>query len=114
MLLIGGVSFAVVLAAACLRFTHAAPYNGLPADLQVYNICGLIIRPSPPYGTPRYLFRCTTGRRAGALSSTYTPFAAVFLPRPRTSPGRSWPRLSQSANLLLLVDRRLAPGRRTR
>src|SRR5258708_5541831 len=45
LLLIGGVSFAVVLAGwLAYAFTHAAHYTVDPADLQVYNSGGRLLR----------------------------------------------------------------------
>src|SRR5882757_7849156 len=79
LLLIGGVSFAVVLAGwLAYAFTHAAPYTADPADLQVYNSGGLIIRHvRPPYDA-RYLYPLYDWPKSkAALKFTYAPFAAV-------------------------------------
>jgi alpha-1,2-mannosyltransferase len=104
-LLIGGVSFAVVLAGwLAYAFTHAAPYTADPADLQVYNSGGLIIRHvRPPYDA-RYLYPLYDWPKSkAALKFTYTPFAAVFFAAISYIPWSVLPRLSQLANLLLLV-----------
>jgi hypothetical protein len=65
LLLIGGVSFAVVLLGWLIyAFTHAPPYTVDPADLRVYNNGGLIIRHvSPPYDAQ---FAVRTRRGAAA------------------------------------------------
>jgi alpha-1,2-mannosyltransferase len=105
LLLIGGVSFAVVLAGwLAYAFTHAAPYTVDPADLQVYNSGGLIIRHvRPPYDA-RYLYPLYDWPKSkAALKFTYTPFAAVFFAAISYIPWSVLPRLSQLANLLLLV-----------
>ena len=105
LLLIGGVSFAVVLAGwLAYAFTHAAPYTADPADLQVYNSGGLIIRHvRPPYDA-RYLYPLYDWPKSkAALKFTYTPFAAVFFAAISYIPWSVLPRLSQLANLLLLV-----------
>ena len=105
LLLIGGVSFAVVLAGwLAYAFTHAAPYTADPADLQVYNNGGLIIRHvRPPYDA-RYLYPLYDWPKSkAALKFTYTPFAAVFFAAISYIPWSVLPRLSQLANLLLLV-----------
>ena len=85
-------------------FTHAAPYTVDPADLQVYNNGGLIIRHvSPPYDA-RYLYPLYDWPKSkAALKFTYTPFAAVFFAAISYIPWSVLPRLSQLANLLLLV-----------
>ncbi len=105
LLLIGGVSFAVVLAGwLAYAFTHAAPYTVDPADLQVYDNGGLIIRHvSPPYDA-RFLYPLYDWPKSKvALKFTYTPFAAVFFAAISYIPWSVLPRLSQLANLLLLV-----------
>ena len=105
LLLIGGVSFAVVLAGwLAYAFTHAAPNTVDPADLQVYNNGGLIIRHvRPPYDA-RYLYPLYDWPKSkAALKFTYTPFAAVFFAAISYIPWSVLPRLSQLANLLLLV-----------
>jgi len=105
LLLIGGVSFAVVLAGWLIyAFTHAAPYTVDPADLQVYDNGGLIMRHvSPPYDA-RYLYPLYEWPKSKvALKFTYTPFAAVFFAAISYIPWSILPRLSQLANLLLLV-----------
>src|ERR1700722_11741561 len=105
LLLIGGVAFAVVLAGwLAYAFTHAAPYTADPADLQVYNNGGLIIRHvRPPYDA-RYLYPLYDWPKSkAALKFTYTPFAAVFFAAISYVPWSVLPRLSQLANLLLLV-----------
>jgi alpha-1,2-mannosyltransferase len=105
LLLIGGVSFAVVLAGwLAYAFTHAAPYTVDPADLQVYNSGGLIIRHvRPPYDA-RHLYPLYDWPKSkAALKFTYTPFAAVFFAAISYIPWSVLPRLSQLANLLLLV-----------
>ena len=105
LLLIGGVSFAVALAGWLIyAFTHAAPYTVDPADLQVYDNGGLIIRHvSPPYDA-RFLYPLYEWpKRKVALKFTYTPFAAVFFAAISYIPWSILPRLSQVANLLLLV-----------
>src|SRR5580700_6176780 len=105
LLLIGGVSFAVVLAGwLAYAFTHAAPYTVDSADLQVYNNGGLIIRHvRPPYDA-RYLYPLYDWPKSKtALKFTYTPFAAVIFAAISYIPWSVLPRLSQLANLLLLV-----------
>ena len=105
LLLIGGVSFAVALAGWLIyAFTHAAPYTVDPADLQVYDNGGLIIRHvSPPYDA-RFLYPLYEWPKSKvALKFTYTPFAAVFFAAISYIPWSILPRLSQVANLLLLV-----------
>ena len=105
LLLIGGVSFAVVLAGWLIyAFTHAAPYTVDPADLQVYDNGGLIMRHvSPPYDA-RYLYPLYEWPKSKvALKFTYTPFAAVFFAAISYIPWSILPRLSQAANLLLLI-----------
>ena len=105
LLLIGGVSFAVVLAAwLTYAFTHATPYTVDPADLQVYNSGGLIIRHvSPPYDARFYYPLYNWPKSKAALKFTYTPFAAIFFAAVSYIPWSILPRLSQLANLLLLV-----------
>ena len=105
LLLIGGVSFAVVLAAwLTYAFTHATPYTADPADLQVYNSGGLIIRHvSPPYNARFYYPLYNWPKSKAALKFTYTPFAAIFFAAVSYIPWSILPRLSQLANLLLLV-----------
>jgi alpha-1,2-mannosyltransferase len=105
LLLIGGACFAVALAGWLIyAFTHAAPYTADPADLQVYDNGGLIIRHvSPPYDA-RFLYPLYQWPKSKvALKFTYTPFAAVFFAAISYIPWSILPRLSQVANLLLLV-----------
>jgi alpha-1,2-mannosyltransferase len=105
LLLIGGVSFAIALAGWLIfAFTHAAPYTVDPADLQVYDNGGLIIRHvSPPYEA-RFLYPLYQWPESKvALKFTYTPFAAVFFAAISYIPWSILPRLSQAANLLLLI-----------
>jgi alpha-1,2-mannosyltransferase len=105
LLLIGGVSFAVVLAGwLAYAFTHPAPYTVDPADLQVYNNGGFIIRHvRPPYDA-RYPYPLYDWPKSkAALRFTYTPFAAIFFAAISYIPWSVLPRLSQLANLLLLV-----------
>jgi alpha-1,2-mannosyltransferase len=105
LLLIGGVSFAVVLAGwLTYAFTHATPYTADPADLQVYNSGGLIIRHvSPPYDARFYYPLYNWPKSKVALKFTYTPFAALLFAAVSYIPWSILPRLSQVANLLLLV-----------
>jgi alpha-1,2-mannosyltransferase len=105
LLLIGGVSFAVVLGGwLAYAFTHAAPYTVDPADLQVYNSGGLIIRHVRPPYEPRYLYPLYEWPKSkAALKFTYTPFAAIFFAAISYIPWSVLPRLSELANLLLLV-----------
>jgi alpha-1,2-mannosyltransferase len=105
LLLIGGVSFAVVLAGWLIyAFTHATPYTVDPADLQVYDSGGLIIRHvSPPYDARLYYPLYDWPKSKVALKFTYTPFAAIFFAAISYIPWSILPRLSQVANLLLLV-----------
>jgi alpha-1,2-mannosyltransferase len=105
LLLIGGVCFVVALAGWLIyAFTHTAPYTVDPADLQVYDNGGLIIRHvSPPYDA-RFLYPLYEWPKSKvALKFTYTPFAAVFFAAISYIPWSILPRLSQVANLLLLV-----------
>jgi alpha-1,2-mannosyltransferase len=105
LLLIGGVSFAIVLLAWLVyAFTHAAAYTIDPADLKVYNNGGLIVRhASPPYNAhfkyPLYDWPISKT----ALRFTYTPFAALFFVAISYVPWSLLPRLSQVANLLFLL-----------
>jgi alpha-1,2-mannosyltransferase len=105
LLLIGGVSFAVVLAGwLAYAFTHASPCTVDPADLQVYNNGGLIIRHVRPPYSARYLYPLYDWPKSKvALKFTYTPFAAIFFAAVSYVPWSVLPRLSQLANLLLLV-----------
>ncbi|MGH3295785.1 MAG: glycosyltransferase family 87 protein, partial [Trebonia sp.] len=99
------MSFAVALACWLIyAFTHAAPYTVDPADLQVYDNGGLIIRHvNPPYDA-RFLYPLYQWPKSKvALKFTYTPFAAVFFAAISYIPWSILPRLSQVANLLLLV-----------
>jgi alpha-1,2-mannosyltransferase len=105
LLLIGGVSFAIALAGWLIyAFTHAVPFTVDPANLQVYDNGGLIIRHvSPPYEA-RFLYPLYQWPRSKvALKFTYTPFAAVFFAAISYIPWSILPRLSQAANLLLLI-----------
>jgi alpha-1,2-mannosyltransferase len=104
-LLIGGAAFVLVLAGwliyAC---THATSYTVDPADLQVYDSGGLIIRDvSPPFDArfqyPLYDWPLSKV----ALKFTYTPFAAIFFAAISYIPWSVLPRLSQLANLLFLI-----------
>ena len=105
LLLIGGVSFAAVLLGWIIyAFTHTATYTIDPADLKVYNNGGLIIRHvSPPYNAqfqyPLYEWPLSKV----ALKFTYPPFAAIFFVAISYIPWSVLPRLSQVANLLLLL-----------
>lgn len=105
LLLIGAVSFAVVLAAWLgYAFTHPTTYTLDPVDLRVYNDGGLILRHvSPPYeeGLRYPLYDWPTSR--SALKFTYTPFAAIIFTIISHTPWSVLPRLSQLVNLLLLV-----------
>src|ERR1700733_2806035 len=105
LLLIGGVCFAVALAGWLIyAFTHTAPYTGDPADLQVYDNGGLIIRHvSPPYEARDLYPLYEWPKSKVALKFTYTPFAAVFFAAISYIPWSILPRLSQLANLLLLI-----------
>jgi len=105
LLLIGGAAFAVVLAGWLgYALTHPAWYTVDPADLHVYNSGGLIVRHvSPPYNPsfqhPLYDWPLSkTG-----LKFTYTPFAALFFVPTSYLPWSVLPRLSQAANLALLL-----------
>lgn len=105
LLLIGAAAFAVVLAGWCLyAFTHSVPSTLDPADLQVYKNGGLIIRHvSPPYD-PTFQYPLYDWPRSQvALKFTYTPFAAMFFAAVSYVPWSVLPRISQSANLLLLL-----------
>jgi alpha-1,2-mannosyltransferase len=104
-LLIGGVSFAIVLLGWLIyAIAHAAPYTVDPADLGVYDNGGLIIRHvRPPYDVrfqyPLYDWPLSKV----ALKFTYTPFAAIFFVPISYIPWPVLPRLSQVVNLLLLL-----------
>jgi alpha-1,2-mannosyltransferase len=105
LLLIGGISFAVVLAGwLAYALTHATTYTLDPADLQVYNNGGLIIRHvSPPYDA-RFRYPLYDWPKSKvALKFTYTPFAALTFSLISYIPWSVLPRLSQAANLLFLV-----------
>ena len=105
LLLIGGLSFAVVLAGWLVyALTHATPYTADPADLQVYNTGGLIIRHvSPPYHAGFKYPLYDWPKSKVALKFTYTPFAAIFFVAISYIPWSVLPRLSQVVNLLLLI-----------
>ena len=104
-LLIGGAAFVLALAGWLLyACTHATSYTVDPADLQVYNSGGLIIRDvSPPFDArfqyPLYDWPLSKV----ALKFTYTPFAAIFFAAISYIPWSVLPRLSQLANLLFLI-----------
>jgi len=84
--------------------THATTYTLDPADLQVYNNGGLIIRHvSPPYDA-RFRYPLYDWPKSKvALKFTYTPFAALTFAVISYIPWSVLPRLSQAANLLFLV-----------
>ena len=103
--LIGGAAFVLVLVGwliyAC---THPTSYTVDPADLQVYDSGGLIIRDvSPPFDAhfqyPLYDWPLSKV----ALKFTYTPFAAIFFAGISYIPWSVLPRLSQLANLVFLT-----------
>jgi alpha-1,2-mannosyltransferase len=99
------LTFTTVLAGwlvyAC---THPAAATIDPVDLGVYRNGGLIIRHvSPPYDSSFKYPLYDWPKSKVALKFTYTPFAAIFFAAISWVPWSVLPRLSQVANLLLLI-----------